>query len=71
MTCKLYIITISDVFLDPGKFLREYELMKRYFKIYVYPDVGPNEDFFFKNLNESQFLTSDPNQAHYLQFEVY
>ncbi|KAL4614967.1 hypothetical protein ACB092_07G090800 [Castanea dentata] len=74
----MYIVSDDELYIS-GEFLHEYEQMEREFKIYMYPDEDfdmyyqsprklmgkySNEDFFFKNLNESQFLTTVPHEAH-------
>ena len=56
-----------------------YDRMESYFKIYMYQDRDPgayfqpprevtgmygNEAYFFKNIKESRFLTTDPLKAH-------
>ena len=74
----MYIVSDDELYISE-EFLHEYEQMEREFKIYMYPDddldmyyqsprklMGKysNEGFFFKNLNESQFLTTVPHEAH-------
>ncbi|KAK7856177.1 probable glycosyltransferase At5g03795 isoform X1 [Quercus suber] len=73
------IVSDIDELYISEEFLNEYEQMERVFKIYMYPDEGlemyyqlprkltgkhSNEGFFFKNLNESRFLTTVPREAH-------
>ncbi|KAJ7946792.1 Exostosin family protein [Quillaja saponaria] len=67
---------VPDVFHLPEAFKLDYAKMEKEFKIYMYPDHGDyhtsgkltgkyaSEGHFFRNLRESRFLTSDPNQAH-------
>ncbi|KAL3615413.1 hypothetical protein CASFOL_041074 [Castilleja foliolosa] len=68
-----------DVYVSsPEVFRRNYEKMKKELKIYVYPSAGYDNDYvysvttasgytaedeFFKNLMNSSFVTSDPEQA--------
>ncbi|XP_059446433.1 probable glycosyltransferase At5g03795 [Corylus avellana] len=69
----------SKVFDFPESFTRNYERMERELKVYIYRDRDPgayfqsprelkglygSEAYFFKNIKESRFLTTDPLQAH-------
>lgn len=69
----------SGVFHAPEAFEVDYEKMERELKVFVYPDGDPetyfhtprkltgkyaSEGYFFKNIRESRFFTTDPHQAH-------
>lgn len=69
---------LSDIYHSPEVFRLNYAEMERKFKVYVYPDGDPNtfyqtprkltgkyasEGYFFQNIGESRFRTSDPDQA--------
>ncbi|XP_059446432.1 probable glycosyltransferase At5g03795 [Corylus avellana] len=69
---------VSDVFRFPERFVWEYELVERDLKVYIYQDRDPgayfqsprkltgkygSEGYFFKNIKESRFLTTDPLHA--------
>lgn len=60
----------SDVYHTRAVFEMDYEEMEREFKVYAYPGADLKmyyrspRGYFFKNLNESRFLTRDPEQSH-------
>jgi hypothetical protein len=71
---------VSEVFHFPESFVRDYERMERELKVYIYRDREPggyfqspteltgiygSEAYFFKNIKESRFLTTDPLKAHF------
>ena len=73
------VSSTSSVLHSAEVFRLEYEKMEKEFKVFVYPDGDPetyyqtprkltgkyaSEGYFFKNINESRFLTHDPNKAH-------
>jgi hypothetical protein len=72
---KAYFRRNSEVFHFPESFLRDYERVERELKVYIYPGgyfqspteltgMYGSEAYFFKNLKESRFLTTDPLKAH-------
>jgi hypothetical protein len=69
----------SEVFRFPERFMRDYQRVERDLKVYIYRDRDPgayfqspreltgiykSEAYFFKNIKESRFLTTDPLKAH-------
>ncbi|KAL3615424.1 hypothetical protein CASFOL_041085 [Castilleja foliolosa] len=65
-----------DVYVSPAFFRRNYASMQRDLKLYIYPSEGYDNDYmvttasdyaaedeFFKNLLNSPFVTTDPEQA--------
>ncbi|XP_078182191.1 putative glycosyltransferase At5g03795 [Carex rostrata] len=72
-------MTTSSIYHYPGVFLKNYQAMKKDFKVYIYPDGDPktyyqtprkltgkycSEGYFFQNIRESHFRTDDPDKAH-------
>ncbi|CAK7355286.1 unnamed protein product [Dovyalis caffra] len=69
----------AEVFHSPETFKKDYMDMESKFKIFMYPQTDndivcdkqrrlygkhASEGYFFQNLDQSQFLTTDPEKAH-------
>lgn len=72
-------LQLTDLYHSPEIFKLNYNEMEQNFKIYIYPDGDPNtfyqtprkitgkyasEGYFFQNIRESRFLTTNPDEAH-------